>query len=542
MFRSRAFCAVACVVLCSIVLAPSPARAGEGVDVEYIPYDAIAAVVLHPQRVLTSPKFELWPIEVATAVGMDNLGIDPAKVEQAIGVLGMTGLPAGQPGLGVILHFAEPYDKAAVMDRLGTNTAEATYNGKTYNRPNAQGGFGFAMPDERTLLIGTEMSLRGMLKPPKEATPLVKLLGSVDTSKTAVAVLDFATIQPMVSLALEALPPVPPAFNEFLLAHEDLSWVELEIDFEASPTIAFALGGNDEASAAKLKELLEKAKVMGQQYAEVYINQMEAEATDATSRAIPQYLRRLLNKFIGDVEIAQTDDRVDVVLLKESPEMATTGVMVALMLPAVQAAREAARRSAAVNQMKRIAIAMHNYHDANKKFPARVITDADGNPLLSWRVALLPYLEDGGAQLYKEFHLDEPWDSEHNSKLIARMPAVYGNPNFTSPGMTVYLALAGEGTIFGEAEGLGIRRITDGTSNTAMIVEADPIRAVEWTRPDDLLVDMDNPKDGVGNLRPGIFNVALADGSVHAISTDVDADVLRSLYTYAGGEVVEIPR
>ncbi|MEX2111586.1 MAG: DUF1559 domain-containing protein [Pirellulales bacterium] len=541
MFRSRAFRGFTCVVLLSIVVAPTRARAAEGVDVDYIPYDAIAAVVLHPRRLLTSPKFELWPIEVATAVGMDYLGIDPAKVEQAIGVLGMTGLPAGQPGLGLILHFAEPYDKAAVMDRLGQSTAQATYNGKTYYKPTAQGGFGFAMPDERTLLVGTELALRGMLKPPKDPPPLVKLLEKVDTSKSAVAVLDFATVQPMVSLAIETLPPVPAPFNEFLLAHEHLSWVELEIDLEASPTIAFALGGNDEASASKLKELLEKAKVMGQQYAEVYINQMEAEATDATSRSIPQYLRRLLNKFAGEIEIAQTGDRVDVMLLKESPEMASTGVMVALMLPAVQAAREAARRNMSTNQMKQIAIAMHNYHDANKHFPARAITDADGNPLLSWRVALLPYLEQGGAQLYQEFHLDEPWDSEHNSKLIARMPAVYGNPNFAAPGMTIYLALVGEGTIFG-GEALGIRRITDGTSNTAMIVEADPVRAVEWTRPDDLPVDMNNPMDGVGNLRPGIFNAAFADGSVHAISKNVDKDLLRALYTYAGGEVVEIPR
>lgn len=542
MFRRCAFIACACLAPLSLVCAPVGASAAEGVNVAYVPYDAIAAVVLHPKRVLTSPKFELWPIEVATAAGLEHLGIDPTKVEQAIGLLGMTGLPAGQPGLGLVLLFAEPYDAVLVKERLGGTTTEANYNGKAYFKPKAQGGFGFAMPDERTLLIGTELALRGMLKPPKEPTPLVKLLESVDTTKTAVAVLDFDTIQPMVSLALEALPAVPEQLDEFLLAHEDLKWVELEIDLEKSPTIAFALGGNDEGSATKLKGLLEKAKEMGRQFAEAYIAQMEAEATDETSRAIPKYLRRLLNKFLGDIEIVQTGDRVDVVLLKQSPEMASTGVMVALLLPAVQAAREAARRNAAVNEMKQIAIAMHNYHDANKQFPARTIRDAEGKALLSWRVAILPYLEGGGAQLYKEFHLDEPWDSEHNRKLIARMPAVYQNPNFAEPGKTVFLALMGEGTIFGEPEGVRIRQIIDGASNTAMIVEADATQAVEWTRPDDLPVDMNQPLVGVGRLRPGIFNVVFADGSVRGIATDVDPELLRKIYTYAGGEVVQIPR
>ncbi len=540
MLRKTASGVCVCFVLLAIAVAPASVRAAEGVDTSYVPYDAIAAIVLHPRRVLTSPKFEMWPVEIATAAGIDNLGIDPAKVEQAIGVVGMSGLPAGEPGLGAILHFAEPYDQQLVMDRLGGNTEESTHNEKAYHKTKAPGGISFAMPDERTLLIGTDMAVRGMLNPPKEPTPLVKLLEKVDTSKTAVAVLDFATIQPLVSLALEALPPVPPAFNEFLLAHEDLSWVELSINLEATPTIEFSLGGNDEGSATKLKELLEKAKAMGQQVAEGYLAQMEAEATDATGKSVPQYLRRLLHKFLDDIEITQAGEQVDVVLLKETPEIASTGVMVALLLPAVQAARAAGRRNAATNQLKQIGIAMQNYHDLYKKFPARTIKDDDGAPLLSWRVAILPFLDE--MELYKSFHLDEPWDSEHNIKLIERMPQVYQNPNFDQVGKTVYLALVGDGTVFGGADGVSIRQIIDGTSLTAMIVEADPTHAVEWTRPDDLPVAVGNPAAGMGNLRPGIFNVLFGDASVHAISKDVDPQVLWSLFTYNGREVVHIPQ
>ena len=71
--------------------------------------------------------------------------------------------------------------------------------------------------------------------------------------------------------------------------------------------------------------------------------------------------------------------------------------MVALLLPAVQAAREAARRAQCTNNLKQIGLAMHNYHSAYNHFPAAAITDDDGKPLLSWRVAILPYIEQAAA-------------------------------------------------------------------------------------------------------------------------------------------------
>lgn len=157
-------------------------------------------------------------------------------------------------------------------------------------------------------------------------------------------------------------------------------------------------------------------------------------------------------------------------------------------------------------------------------------------------MALLPYLGDPAAEaLYQEFHLDEPWDSEHNRKLIERMPAIYENPNFAQPGKTVYQGLVGADMIFGEDEGLRLRKIIDGTSNTVMLVEVDPDRAVEWTRPADLQVDAERPLAGLGNLRPQVFNALFVDGSVHAISKDIDPELLRRLFTYRGLEEVTLP-
>ncbi|MCL4191413.1 MAG: DUF1559 domain-containing protein, partial [Thermoguttaceae bacterium] len=126
-------------------------------------------------------------------------------------------------------------------------------------------------------------------------------------------------------------------------------------------------------------------------------------------------------------------DRLDLFSTKGQPAMqtATIGVLVALLLPAVQAAREAARRSQSMNNLKQIGLAMHNYYDSYRTLPAQANYDPQGKPLLSWRVQLLPFLEQQA--LYAQFHQDEPWDSAHNKTLIDKMPPVYRSASSKSP-------------------------------------------------------------------------------------------------------------
>ncbi len=218
---------------------------------------------------------------------------------------------------------------------------------------------------------------------------------------------------------------------------------------------------------------------------------------------------------------------------------AVAGVMAALLLPAVQQAREAARRTQANNNLKQIGLAMHNFHDGNQQFPARVTLDKNKRPGLSWRVKILPYLDEQA--LYDEFHHDEPWDSEHNKTLIAKMPNVYATPGSSIPqteGKTQYLVLKGAGTLFDGVDGVKIAAITDGTSNTIMVVESHPDQAVTWTKPDDLDVNFDKPTAGLAGARQGGFQVLMADGSVRFISDQVSVQTLKGLMTRAGGEVI----
>lgn len=191
--------------------------------------------------------------------------------------------------------------------------------------------------------------------------------------------------------------------------------------------------------------------------------------------------------------------------------------------------------------MKMIMVAMHNYHDAMKSFPQPAILSKDKKPLLSWRVALLPFLDQ--TELYQKFRLDEPWDSAHNKKLIAEMPAVYRAPSskVRDKGNTVYVVPRGESTAWAGPDGIKMRRMTDGTSNTIAVVEVDDEHAMPWTKPDDIKLDTSKPAAGLGGQIPGAINVAMFDGSVHSLPATVDADTLNKLFTPAGKEVVTIP-
>jgi prepilin-type processing-associated H-X9-DG protein len=217
-------------------------------------------------------------------------------------------------------------------------------------------------------------------------------------------------------------------------------------------------------------------------------------------------------------------------------------ITIALLLPAVQAAREAARRAQCTNNLKQIALAMHNFHNTYDMFPPAAITDKQGRALLSWRVAILPYLGAEEAKLYQQFHLDEPWDSPNNRPLAAQMPAVFACPDEPRDGrgMTVYQVVVGPATIFtGKRKGVKLQDVVDGTSNTVLVTEAD--QPVPWTAPQDIPYDPNVSMLGMGSRHPGGFNLSMADGSVRFVRSTVSGGVLASLLTRNGAEFVTIP-
>jgi prepilin-type processing-associated H-X9-DG protein len=209
-------------------------------------------------------------------------------------------------------------------------------------------------------------------------------------------------------------------------------------------------------------------------------------------------------------------------------------------LPAVRSAREAARRAQCTNNLKQIGLALHNYHEANGSLPPAAIIGKNGRPLLSWRVAILPYLES--SPLYSKFHLDEPWDSPHNLSLLDPMPLVYACPSDLTrkPGMTGYEAVIGPATAFtADFKPLRFQDFTDGLESTVLVGESR--RSVAWTKPEDLALDMSLPLTALGSqhgYHNNGFNVLFADGSVRFLKNTITPSVLGALLTRNGNDVV----
>jgi uncharacterized protein (TIGR03067 family) len=201
---------------------------------------------------------------------------------------------------------------------------------------------------------------------------------------------------------------------------------------------------------------------------------------------------------------------------------------------------EAAFRRRASNQLKELALAMHAYNETYKHFPPAAIYGKDGRPLLSWRVALLPYLEQ--QELYRQFHLDEPWDGPHNKKLLEKMPEVFApvRGSGREQPVTFYQVFTGKGTIFEGRKDVGLANIEDGTANTLLIAEAGT--PVPWTKPADLVYREGQPLPRLGGQFKGPFPVALADGSVQVIRRDFDPDLFRLLILRNDGHVLDVDK
>ena len=240
-------------------------------------------------------------------------------------------------------------------------------------------------------------------------------------------------------------------------------------------------------------------------------------------------------------------------------------------IPAMIEARKAALRMESLNNLKRLVLAMHLYHDKHKHFPPAVVIGPDGKTPHSWRVALLPFLDL--ENLYMEYRLNEPWDSEHNKKVLEKMPAVFKNPGDNRPGyLTSYLAVTGPNTLFGKstrpdgaegvemstepfapgglaggggaefkpepADGVRMREITDGTSNTIAIVEAR--REIPWTKPEDIPFN-GNTVPELGGFYSGGFCVALCDGVARYLPDTIKPETLKHLLLINDSYVIDWP-
>ncbi|WP_164101687.1 DUF1559 domain-containing protein [Candidatus Laterigemmans baculatus] len=222
------------------------------------------------------------------------------------------------------------------------------------------------------------------------------------------------------------------------------------------------------------------------------------------------------------------------------------GMLVALLLPAVTTSREAARRVSCSNNLKQIGLALHNYSDVYGTFPPAYMTDSAGNPTVSWRVLILPFLNQ--EPLYRQLDTQQPWNSPANAALLSASIPVYRCPSSVDPSSTAtnYMVVTGAETLFPYERAVSLRDVTDGLSNTIAVVEVEE-QGVHWAAPEDL--ERQNltwafaaGADGqMGSRHTGGIQVLLGDASVRYFPDTIDPANLAKMLTIAGDERVDLP-
>jgi hypothetical protein len=247
----------------------------------------------------------------------------------------------------------------------------------------------------------------------------------------------------------------------------------------------------------------------------------------------PDIVRRFITRSGGEIIFAD--------MLRDQPLPAAAGAAQDPPAPKKESGPIDANKARvqSINNLKMIALAMHNFAANSKetRFAPPAIRK-DGKPLLSWRVAILPYIDQQGQALHDKFHLDEPWNSPHNKMLLNQMPDVYAPVLRTDEprGSTYYQVFTGPGALFEDELGPRLQNVKDGTSNTIMVVEAGS--PVPWTKPEDISYDKEKPLPRLGRQFDDGFHTAFADGSVRFVGNANDPEVIRRFITRSGGEII----
>ena len=505
-------------------------------DSDLIPSSAVAAVFIHPKKIIEDPSMDLMPRELLTALGKRELGIDPCEISSAMILLDNFEDTRRPPGFAFAVRFDT---EQKLNDRVLNGMERSELRGNPMYTTGEEYEPVIYMPDDKTIVVGYEKFIKKMLASKGAKSGLIDLVENSLGDKDHVNA--FLNVEPIRGFLDDNLPPkdrIPFPFQSFRRLPNEIESVSFRMNFAKNDDTFLKINANDEESGAKVMKTIEQALGTGRGFLMSTIANELAGQPDLL-KALETYDERAGDK-IEELLKPTLEGRTLTFRAGEDQaqlsNVAVVGTLVGMLLPAVQQVRFASRRTQSLNNLRQICLASLNYESAYMRFPGNIM-DKEGKPLLSWRVAILPFIEQN--KLYREFHLDEPWDSPHNIKLLDRMPEILKSPDVPLDTKTVYQRFVGEGTMLDPKNPkIGFGDIPDGSSNTILCVESNEDVAVEWTKPQDLPFDKASPAKDVGELRDGIFIVTLCDGSTHAVSKDIDIENLINMILRNDGNVV----
>jgi hypothetical protein len=424
----------------------------------------------------------------------------------------------------VVITTTKPYDRGRLLKGLVPDANENKYQDRAYFAHADEKGAALHILNDRTYVLGKVDRLKQLfdrLARKKADGPLGESLQRAAEKHLVVAGLN---APPLAKMLGKDLPREAEPFKPLLEVQSATLVADLGREVRLQLRLSFSGANEAEQGEKAVKAALQMACQSLEQGMKELAKDKEGASElrtvkrlHATLKAVPVQRGGPTLRLALQYSIEPAEFEVVVIRLREASQRIVTG-----------------------NNLKEIGLALHDFHDTYLRFPAPAIYSKDGKPLLSWRVAILPYLEQ--QDLYKQFHLDEPWDSEHNKKLLAKMPKIYAPtvPGLTKdPSATFYQVFTGKGAIFEGKEGVSLVQITnaDGPANTLLVVEAS--EAVPWTKPQDLHYDPDKPPPKFGGHFRHVSPALFADGSVRNINNVIKDKVLRALITWNGGEEIK---
>jgi hypothetical protein len=434
---------------------------------------------------------------------------------------------SSEPLPGVIVCADSDFDQKAMLSKMPPRNEDKTTT--TIDGHEAYvlaDGMSVTFVDSKTMLLGPEKTLKAMLSPRTKSGETKAQFAGLYPENDIAAVVDLEPVDEMLEEIAQQMPMAPLIQNITRLAatidmtgtsesHLNLN-VEMTDKASAQQLSAIAMGGFQMIKVQALGQLSGDSSPVGEELVTTLSELLESVTIESVEESVELDLPKVSDpdKFFKDVTPA----------FKE-------------LVTGIAASQEAATRREKMMPLREIGLALHNYHDIYGGFPSYCAPQSsrEENKGLSWRIYLLPLV--GESQLYEEFHLDEPWDSEHNKTLIEKMPKIFACDGVEKPGHTSYHVFIGESTPFGKEAPTKIANITDGTSNTIMVVQAGPDKAEIWTKPSGIEFDPGDPKATLGKLAD-TFLVLFCDGSVRDLSSEIDDAVLSRLIQHADGEVV----
>ncbi len=445
-------------------------------------------------------------------------GLKPSEIERLTVVAGDS---EGRTGWGVVETLV-PIDEAKIRGRM-KNAQELTAEGRKYVKGDLENQRNFCVhfAGPRMMVVGPEEGVKKAL-----ATAAKRNKGDLDDglallSPSRHVVVGFTIPAKMMQDARQNLGGNPFAKPYLSLTEAQAGTVVMNLGQNLDLDTSIRFPDDPKAQSAKT------ALTQGLALAQLGLGALKLDK--AASEA--------LSKALDSIKIDAAGGRLTV---KASADMGPA--VMTNFLPMLGGLGGGLGGSSELqNNFKQILIAHHAFASANgNAFPTNISDPARRRPLLSWRVAILPYIEQEA--LYKRFRLNEPWNSPNNRPLVNQMPRIYARPGQPNTGRTSVLAFTGpgtahDGTLFNaQGRGIPIVSITDGTSNTVAIV--DSTLSVEWTKPEDIVLLPGGSAKAVLRQDGGNYLVGLFDGSIRRLKASISEQTLRSAITVAGAEVL----